>query len=60
MPTRPHNGWWKASNASRRWLDQLKATPSNDDKFTVPADMSVAPVSAVPRLHVLEGRLQQY
>ncbi|HEY0294033.1 MAG TPA: hypothetical protein VGC69_01725 [Bordetella sp.] len=56
MSTRPHNGWWKASNnASRRWLDQLKETPSADGKFAAP----VVPASAVPRLHVLEGRLQQ-
>ena len=56
MSTRPHNGWWQASNnVSRRWLDQLKGSPSNDGKLSTPA----APASTTPRLRVLKGRLQQ-
>jgi hypothetical protein len=51
VSTRPHNGWWQASNnVPRRWLDQLKASPSADGKLAAPA---------IPRLRVLQGRLQQ-
>ncbi|MGN6579360.1 MAG: hypothetical protein ACTHJ1_05160 [Bordetella sp.] len=56
MSTRPHNGWWQASNnAPRRWLDQLKTSPSVDGKLAEPA--GIAP--ATPRLRVRDGRLQQ-
>lgn len=56
MSTRPHNGWWQASNnAPRRWLDQLKTNPSVDGKLAEPA--GIAP--ATPRLRVQDGRLQQ-
>ncbi|WP_019936438.1 hypothetical protein [Bordetella sp. FB-8] len=51
MSTRPHNGWWQASNnVPRRWLDQLKANPSADGKLAT---------QSIPRLRVLQGRLQQ-
>lgn len=56
VSTRPHNGWWQASNNTpRRWLDQLKASPSVDGKPTAPA----ASAPATPRLHVQDGRLRQ-
>jgi hypothetical protein len=56
LSIRPYNGWWQASNKiSRRWLDQLKETPSDDGKSAAPD----APASAVPRLRVFEGRLRQ-
>ena len=56
VSTRPHNGWWQASNnVPRRWLDQLKESPSVDGKLSEQA----APAPTTPRLRVLDGRLQQ-
>lgn len=30
---RPHNGWWRASSAPRRWIDLVQESPRwADDK----------------------------
>ena len=49
---RPHNGWWRASSAPRRWIDLVqessrwaagKPTPASQQ---APADTAGKPVQA--------------
>lgn len=56
--SRPHNGWWKAYSASRRWLDQLRQAPLSGVDLDGRYGSSSRNASAVQRLHVLKGRLQ--
>ena len=48
---RPHNGWWRASSAPRRWIDLVQESPRwPDDKAKPvsqqPASLAVKPVQA--------------
>ncbi|WP_164872499.1 hypothetical protein [Bordetella bronchiseptica] len=35
--TRPHNGWWKASSAPRRWLDAMRSDKPAEGQTAAPA-----------------------
>lgn len=47
---RPHNGWWRASSAPRRWIDLVQESPQEANKANAalqkPAALAGKPVQA--------------
>jgi hypothetical protein len=45
---RPHNGWWRASSAPRRWIDLVQDTPrwvaTQAKQASQPAALAAKPV----------------
>jgi len=45
---RPHNGWWRASSAPRRWIDLVQESPRWADDKAKPVAQQPASVVAKP------------
>lgn len=45
---RPHNGWWRASSAPRRWIDLVQESPRWADNKANPVSQTPAAMAGKP------------